>query len=119
MGQADIWFEIVYVLRDFQLLDAESYQRTYIRRDGQPLAKGYYIVSWPPGGDVTRFGAEAVFHGPFMRRRDAATNMYRLQRLLKAHGQTALDTTPVRDEFWRFNADQAEHEQPPSDKPIH
>jgi hypothetical protein len=92
MKLADIWFEVVYVLRDFHLLDAESYQRTYRRRDGKPLAKGYYFVSWPPGSDTSNFGTETIFHGPFMRRRDAITNMSRLQGHLKADGQTSFHT---------------------------
>ena len=90
MEWADICFEVVYVLGDFHLLDAESFQRTYTRRDGKTLLEGHYFVCWPPGSDTSRFGTETVFHGPFMRRRDAITNMYRLQDLLKTNEQASL-----------------------------
>jgi hypothetical protein len=90
MELAGIWFELVYVLADFRLLDAESYQRSYARRDGKALGEGHYFVCWPPGSDTSRFGSEIVFHGPFMRRRDAITNMYRLQELLRAGKQAGL-----------------------------
>ena len=117
MSQADTWFEVVYVLRDFQLLDAESYQRTYIRRDGKPLAKGYYIVSWPPGSDTDHFGIEAHFHGPFMRRLDAVTNMYRLQGLLRAHDYTTLHMTCLASELNEVQkVGRGKHEQSLSDE---
>lgn len=90
MEWTDICFEVVYVLADFRLLDAESYQRAYARRDGKALGKGHYFVCWPPGSDTRRFGAETIFHGPFVRRRDAITNMYRLQELLRTNTQASL-----------------------------
>lgn len=57
--------EIIRVLSDSRLPDAESYERIYRRADGKPLAQGFYRVSWPPvtlsgGGD-----ARAIFIGPY------------------------------------------------------
>ncbi len=93
MELTDIRFDVVYVLKDFHLLDAESYQRTYSRHDGKPLNKGFYLVCWPPGSDSGKFGTETVFHGPFMRRRDAVTDMDRLRRF---DCQTSEDTALPR-----------------------
>jgi hypothetical protein len=106
---ADIWFEVVYVLRDFHLLDAESYQRTYSRHDGKPLNKGFYFVCWPPGSDASHFGTETVFHGPFMRRRDAITNMYRLRGLLKANDQKSFHMSLAREMSRGINPNRTEH----------
>lgn len=111
MRLAYIWFEIVYVLNDTHLLDAESYQRSYKRRDGMPLDKGYYFVCWPPGGDTSRFDTDAVFHGPFMRRRDAITNMSRLQSLLLANDQKLFHAGQPKLRAQDINPDHAEHRQ--------
>ena len=65
-------FEIVRVIRDFWLIDAESYQRKYCTSHGQPLAAGYYVVNWPEHGQARRFTDEhARFHGPFTLRHEA------------------------------------------------
>lgn len=58
-------FEIVAVIRDFCLIDAESYQRSYSTRHGQPMAPGYYVVKWPEHIRARRFNEHATFHGPF------------------------------------------------------
>jgi hypothetical protein len=66
--------EVVWVYEQFRLIDAESYQRIYSRKNAKPLAKGFYIVSWPKGRGEQIFGDEAVFHGPYLRRKDAETS---------------------------------------------
>jgi hypothetical protein len=64
-------FEIVAVIRDFWLVDAESYQRKYCTSHGQALAPGYYIATWPEQIRVRRFNDHAAFHGPFKSRKEA------------------------------------------------
>lgn len=64
-------FEIVSVIRDFWLIDAESYQRKYCTEHGQALAPGYYVVNWPEQIRVRRFNYHAMFHGPFNSRKEA------------------------------------------------
>jgi hypothetical protein len=65
-------FEIVAVIRDFWLVDAESYQRRYCTNHGQPLAPGYYVVNWPEHIRARRFTDEhAAFHRPFKLRKEA------------------------------------------------
>jgi len=63
--------EIVVVIHDFWLVDAESYQREYCTNQAQPLARGYYVVTWPDHIQVRRFNEQAKFHGPFMLRKEA------------------------------------------------
>ncbi|MDD1629042.1 MAG: hypothetical protein LUQ48_01305, partial [Methylococcaceae bacterium] len=64
-------FEIVAVIRDFWLVDAESYQRSYYTGHSQPLAPGYYVVNWPEHIRARRFNEQAAFHGPFKFRKEA------------------------------------------------
>ena len=64
-------FEIVKVIRDFWLFDAESYQRRYSTTQNQPLAPGYYVVTWPETIRARRFNEKASFHGPFNLRQQA------------------------------------------------
>jgi hypothetical protein len=64
-------FEIVAVIRDFWLIDAESYQRRYCTDHGQPLAPGYYIANWPEYIRERRFHDRCEFYGPFELRREA------------------------------------------------
>ncbi|MFZ5555245.1 MAG: hypothetical protein ACOZDY_00755 [Pseudomonadota bacterium] len=59
------YFEIVRVTSDSRLLDAESCERVYWRRDGRPLAQGYYRVTWPPVAVSGRFDERALFIGPY------------------------------------------------------
>lgn len=66
-------FEIVAVIRDFWLVDAESYQRSYCTHHGQPLMPGYYVVNWPDHIRSRRFNEHARFHGPFKLREEAKT----------------------------------------------
>jgi hypothetical protein len=64
-------YEIVAVIRDFWLVDAESYQRSYCTNHGQPLPRGYYVVNWPEHIRARRFNEHASFHGPFKLREEA------------------------------------------------
>lgn len=64
-------FEIVAVIRDFWLVDSESYQRRYRTNHGQALAPGYYVVNWPEHIRARRFNDHAAFHGPFKLRKEA------------------------------------------------
>ncbi|HSO06379.1 MAG TPA: hypothetical protein VLW45_04020 [Pelomicrobium sp.] len=57
--------EIVRVISAFRLLDTDSYERVYWRRDGKPLALGWYLVSWPGGISRRRFNEDARFRGPY------------------------------------------------------
>lgn len=64
-------FEIVTVMRDFWLVDAESYQRRYCTQHGEPLTSGYYVVMWPEHIRIRRFNEYAAYHGPFKFRQEA------------------------------------------------
>lgn len=64
-------FEIIAVLRDFWLIDSESYQRRYCTSYGKPLGAGYYVVNWPEHIRKRRFNEHAAFHGPFNSRKEA------------------------------------------------
>jgi hypothetical protein len=64
-------FEIVRVISKCRLIDEESFEHVYWRRDGKPLAPGFYIVSWPARARRGRFHEEAVFRGPYRQRTEA------------------------------------------------
>ena len=64
-------FQVVRVIGECRLLDEESFQHLYWRRDGKPLVLGYYVVSWAPGARVGRFNEDAVFQGPYRLRSEA------------------------------------------------
>lgn len=64
-------FEIVKVIPNFQLFDAECYQRSYSTNHGKPLTPGFYIVSWPEMFQAKRFDEYAAFHGPYKSRQEA------------------------------------------------
>lgn len=84
--------EVVWVYEQFKLIDAESYQRVYSRRNGRQLVKGYYVVSWPAGrGDLT-FGDEAVFCGPYGSRKAAEMDKENIHR--QQLGQRLIRTRP-------------------------
>ena len=58
-------YEIVRVLDQKNLIDGESYQRTYVTRGGRVLPSGFYVVMWPAGTLMPTFDAEAEYFGPF------------------------------------------------------
>lgn len=64
-------FEVVSVIHHFKLVDSESYERLYRRRDGVPLLPGYYVVNWPTTVIRRRFNEEAIFFGPYESRKGA------------------------------------------------
>lgn len=63
--------EIVRVIKPFRLIDAESYERAYWRRDGQALAVGFYVVAWPNLARAGVFNEDARFRGPYADRQAA------------------------------------------------
>jgi hypothetical protein len=79
-------FEIACVIYGFRLVDSESYERQYRRRNDRPLAPGYYVVHWPESIRIRRFNEHAVFFGPFKARTEAQAALERLQGL-QATGQ--------------------------------
>lgn len=76
--------EVVFVFEQFRLIDAESYQRTYTRKNGSPLARGYYVVSWPIGCEDRKFGDAALFHGPYRSRKDAESSLVKPPRVMQS-----------------------------------
>ena len=73
--------EIVMVVSHCRLIDSQSEERIYWRRNGQGLAAGFYVVTWPAGSTRPSFNEDAVFQGPFRSLVDA---------------QSALDRASVR-----------------------
>ncbi len=71
-------FEVVHVIKPFRLVDADSYERAYWRRDGVALALGYYVTHWLEPG-AHRFDEETLFNGPYPDRRAAQDALERLQ----------------------------------------
>jgi len=57
-------YEIVNVLDGRYLLDAESYQRSYVTQSGRTLLPGFYLVMWT-SSDATEFDESAEYIGPF------------------------------------------------------
>lgn len=64
-------YEIVKVIRDFCLFDAECFQRSYSTHHGEPLMPGFYVVTWPEIIRARRFNEQATFQGPYKNRQDA------------------------------------------------
>ncbi|MDD1612775.1 MAG: hypothetical protein LUQ57_06485 [Methylococcaceae bacterium] len=92
-------FEIVAVIRDFWLVDAESYQRKYYTNHGQPLAPGYYVVNWPENIRARRFNDHAAFHGPFKLRKEAQATLEWMRKerehILTRSSKTSSDAVPT------------------------
>lgn len=76
-------FEVVAVIRDFWLIDSDSYQRKYCTRDGNYLVPGYYVVSWPEHIRTRRFNEQAEYHGPFRSRNEALAALDCMHSALK------------------------------------
>lgn len=89
--------EIVRVIKPFRLIDAESYERAYWRRDGQALALGFYIVDWPERAQPGVFNEEARFRGPYADRQAAAVAAQQaaLRRTRKAVSREATSAKPT------------------------
>ncbi len=73
-------FEIVKIIHDFWLFDAESYQRNYCTRYAQPLEPGFYVVNWPEQIRARRFNEYARYHGPFNFRKEAQDKLEQMRR---------------------------------------
>jgi hypothetical protein len=71
--------EVVHVIKPFRLVDSESYERVYWRRDGVALAPGYYVVRWSHAATVHRFDEDTSFSGPYMQRSAAYAAAERLR----------------------------------------
>lgn len=71
--------EVVRVTEGCKLVDARECSRTYWRRDGKPLAEGFYVVTWPEGATRIIFNDDAVFRGPFKQRDDAQSLAERIR----------------------------------------
>lgn len=82
-------FDIVRVVSGCRLLDAGSQEHVYWRRNGQPLAEGYYVVVWPPGTVVRRFNEDAEFRGPFQQRESAQATLEQLKAQSEARRAAA------------------------------
>lgn len=63
--------EIVTVISHCRLIDSQSEEHMYWRRNGQGLAAGHYVVTWPAGIVLRCFDQYAVFEGPFQSLADA------------------------------------------------
>lgn len=73
-------YEVVHVIKPFRLIDAESYEKVYWRRDGVALAEGYYVVSWKTPNRRRLFNEDAAFRGPFRTRVDALAAARQLKK---------------------------------------
>lgn len=71
-------FEVVAVIGDFWLIDAESYQRRYCSNHDRSLVAGYYVVNWPEHIRIRRFNEHAAFYGPFKSRNEAQATLNRM-----------------------------------------
>lgn len=111
-------FEIVRVISDFRLLDPESLERAYWRRDGRGLPVGWYVVSWPQGIAVKRFNEDTVFRGPFKLREEAQATAQHLMARPRVRAVIVArnaDTTPAIHAQGRAEPDPArerDHETP-------
>ncbi len=63
--------QVVEVLSECRLLDAEREEKMYWRRDGSCLAPGFYVVSEPVGAAAGRFYENSLFRGPYDKRESA------------------------------------------------
>lgn len=95
-------YEVVHVISEFRLLDEESYERVYWRRDGKSLSPGYYIVNWGPGTVRRKFDEAAEFRGPYRIEADARAAARRLFGIAghrppgREHDVPALEYLPSR-----------------------
>lgn len=62
---APLHVEIVQVLSNTYLMDAENNECKYFREDRRPLARGHYVVVWPGEVEQPRFDQRAYFYGPY------------------------------------------------------
>ena len=77
-------FELVHVIKPFRLIDSESYERLYWRRDGVALVPGYYVATWPRWAEARLFNEDTVFRGPFRERGAAQQTLERMRGRVQA-----------------------------------
>ncbi|HUN90906.1 MAG TPA: hypothetical protein VMU33_02540 [Burkholderiaceae bacterium] len=87
-------FEVVHVLNEFCLIDAESYERAYRHPTAGRLQPGFYVVSWPGETRRRRFDEYADFRGPYARIAEAWTVHDRLE--IEARRQRPCPRLPPR-----------------------
>lgn len=63
--------EVVHILNEEKLLDAESYEHRYATRRGGRLAPGYYVVTWDAAEHQGDYDEWALYFGPFKSRAQA------------------------------------------------
>jgi hypothetical protein len=69
--------EIVHVLDDRWLINAESYQCRYETAQRAPLAAGFYVATWLETIRNPRYDGDAIFNGPFVSRAEALASLRR------------------------------------------
>jgi hypothetical protein len=88
------FIEIATVIRDFWLIDSESYQRKYSTRHGKPIVPGHYVVKWPDHIRSRRFNEHAEFYGPFASHREAEEIGYSMSK----------NRTPYKPGLWAISS---------------
>lgn len=61
----ELRYEIVRILDAANLIDCESYQRSYRTRDGTALIGGHYVVLWDESVETPGFDENATYVGPY------------------------------------------------------
>jgi hypothetical protein len=67
--------EIVRVISECRLVDSQSEEQVYWRRDGCGLAPGYYVVRHDGATPHGAFNEDVEFRGPYSSRKDALKAM--------------------------------------------
>lgn len=87
--------EVVWVFDQFKLIDAESYEHSYARKNRRPLSRGYYIVVWPKGVNGRLFDEDALFHGPYSSRQHAELTLEQAMRVGQTNVRQPARRTPA------------------------
>lgn len=102
--------QVVQVISNCRLVDAQSCERMYWRRNGLGVAAGWYVVTLPPGAVPGRFSEEALFRGPFLQREEAEVVMRQVTsrvRVREALAASASNPASVALAQSRIEASQA------------
>lgn len=78
--------QIVRVISECRLLDTQSTEHVYWRRDGLGLAQGYYVTRRGRSEKGHVFNEDAEFRGPYRSREDAWAAMVELVARMAARG---------------------------------
>lgn len=81
--------QIVEVISEHRLRDADQCEWRYWRRDGKPLPAGYYLVSLPSCSAHARYSEDADFRGPYRRRDAAQAALEQLRNVLEPASHAA------------------------------